>query len=142
VRSFALPFEKGTVIDNSQSTENKPAIIIKHNQALIRFDVRDFSFINERKLSLIFHTLDLLNIKINLMQNSAISLSICIDNQGWKIDSLVKKLSYDFDIHYNTDLTLISVKNYRSNTIEKVSKDKLILLEQRTRDTFQIVVEP
>ena len=84
----------------------------------------------------------MLNIKINLMQNSAISLSICIDNQSWKIDSLTKKLKNDFDIHCIPDLTLVSVKNYLPDTIERVSKDQIIFLEQRTRETFQIVIKP
>ena len=141
VRSFAQPFEKGTVIDSNDSSISQPAIIFKKNQALIRFGVRDFTFINERNLSLIFHTLDLLNIKINLMQNSAISFSICIDNQPWKIESLVKKLSNDFDIAFKSDLVLISVKDYVQENIDRLSKEKEIYLEQRTRHTFQIVVK-
>jgi len=142
VRSFTHPFDKGTVIDGHESTKNKPAIIFKKNQSLITFGVRDFTFINERNLSLIFHTLDLLNIKINLMQNSAISFSICIDNQPWKIESLIKKLSNDFDLKFNNNnLTLISVKNYIPENIEKLSKEKEIYLEQRTQKTFQIVVK-
>ena len=115
-------------------------MIFKDNQVLVSFHVKDLSFIDERNLSSIFHILDKLHIKINVMQNSAISLSICVSNEPQKINELITILKNDFKILYNEGLLLITVKNYNQLTIDQVSNEKDILLEQRTRQTYQIVV--
>ena len=108
---------------------------------LISFHVKDLAFIDEKNLSIIFHVMDELNIKINVMQNSAVSLSICVNNEPKKIKKLIDTLKYDFKTLYNQGLLLITVKNYDQVTIDEVSLEKEILLEQRTRQTYQIVVE-
>jgi aspartate kinase len=140
VKSFDHPEEKGTVIHDIENKDLPPTIVFKFNQQLISFHVRDLTFIDESNLSMIFHSLDRLNIKINLMQNSAVSFSICIDFNEQKISELFKALQYVFDIRYNEKLTLITIKNYDQKTIDELSEGKNILLEQRTRHTFQIVV--
>lgn len=140
VRSFLNPEAPGTRIFDLEHEQLAPAIIFKKKQTLISFNMRDFSFITERNLSHIFSLLDLLHIKINLMQNSAISFSICIDNVPEKTDALINHLETEYDILFNTDLTLITVKNFTEKLIEEVSQDKKILLEQKTRKNFQIVV--
>ncbi|MDN5203366.1 aspartate kinase [Fulvivirgaceae bacterium BMA10] len=140
VKSFENPEESGTCINHMEMEKVVPSIIFKENQSLISFKVRDFTFINENNLSIIFHLLDQLNIKINMMQNSAISFSICIDNQEEKIKELLQSLRNDFEIYYNTNLKLITVKNYDQQTIDQVCNNQDILLEQKTRHNFQIVV--
>ncbi|MGK7397055.1 MAG: aspartate kinase [Candidatus Cyclobacteriaceae bacterium M3_2C_046] len=140
VRSFEHPREKGTIIHDCIIKNLPPTIVFKPRQCLISFQVKDLTFINENNLSIIFHVLDKLNIKLNMMQNSAVSFSICIDYQEQKIERLLKMLQNDFRVRYNEDLTLISVKNYDQFTIDQVSKQKNILLEQKTRHTYQIVV--
>ena len=141
VRSFAYPDEVGTCIHDCNIEKLTPAIIFKYNQCLITFHMKDLAFINERNLSIIFHVLDQQNLKINLMQNSAVSFSICVDNMLNNIESAVEMLQNDFRIRYNQNLTLVTVKNYDQPTIEKVIQDKNILLEQKTRNTFQIVFD-
>ena len=140
VRSFFKPEEPGTRIYDFEPKKVAPAIIFKKNQTLISFNIRDFSFITERNLSHIFSLLDIHHIKINMMQNSAITFSICIDNVAEKTEALIGHLSNEYNIHYNTDLTLITVKNYEQEMVEEVSRNKEILLEQKTRNTFQIVI--
>lgn len=140
VRSFFKPEEPGTKIYDFESKKVAPAIIFKKNQTLISFNIRDFSFITEKNLSHIFSLLDIHHIKINMMQNSAITFSICIDNVEDKTKALIGHLRTEYNIQYNTDLTLITVKNYEPELIEEVSRNKEILLEQKTRNTFQIVV--
>lgn len=140
VRSFAHPEEPGTKIHESEVVPPAPAIIFKQNQTLITFHIRDYSFITERNLSSIFYLLDLMHIKINVMQNSATSVSICIDGNITKNDALINSLSSEYEVRYNTGLTLITIKNYTNETIEEMSGEKEILLEQRTRHTYQIVV--
>lgn len=141
VRPFDDIGASGTCIHDCQVKHLTPAIIFKPNQCLISFRVKDFTFINERNLSQIFQVVDELNIKVNLMQNSAISFSICVDNHKSKISILVDKLREDFEIYYNDQLQLITIKNYTSPIAEEVSNNREILLEQRTRSNYQIVVK-
>jgi aspartate kinase len=114
--------------------------VVKDDQCLISFLAKDLAFINEKNLSIIFHVLDMVNIKINMMQNSAVSLTICVDNHSSKIETLIDALKNDFSIRFNDNLRLVTIKNYSPASIIQVSKDQKILVEQRTRNTFQIVV--
>lgn len=141
VRPFNDIAASGTRIHNCTVSNLEPALIFKPNQCLISFRVKDFTFIDEKNMSQIFHVLDALNIKINVMQNSAISFSICVDNQDYKIQSLLDTLNRNFRIYYNVDLELITVKNYTEEIVNEVNDSKTILLEQRTRNNYQIVVK-
>ena len=141
VKSFERPAENGTSINGSETIQTVPSIIFKPNQSLVTFKVKDFTFINENNLSIIFHLLDQLNIKINMMQNSAISFSICVDNHIEKVAELIASLKNDFEVQHHTGLSLTTVKNYDQETIKSVAEGKEILLEQRTKHTYQIVVE-
>ena len=116
-----------------------PAYIIKENQCLISFSVKDFTFVSEKNLGTIFKALADLRIKINLMQNSAISFSICADYHQERLHRLIQTLNDQFIIHYNTGLTLYTVKNYDAASLARVMDGKEVLLEQRTRNTCQIV---
>jgi len=140
VRSFLHPDAPGTCISDVRLDKIVPAIIFKPNQCLISFGVRDFTFITEANLSTILHALASLNIKINLMQNSAISFSICTDQESRRIQTLKETLQDDFIIHFNEKLQLITVKNYDEATIEQVLGKQAVLLEQKTRNTFQVVI--
>ncbi|AHM59854.1 aspartate kinase [Flammeovirgaceae bacterium 311] len=140
VRSFTQPDKPGTRIFEEGAYQPVPAIIFKKNQTLITFHIRDYSFITERNLSSIFFMLDMMHIKINVMQNSATSVSICVDGNTSKNDALINNLSSEYEIRYNTGLTLITIKNYNDTTIAEMSSEKELLLEQRTRHTYQIVV--
>jgi aspartate kinase len=142
VKSFEKPELPGTLIDQGGPHPLYPTFVVKDDQCLISFLAKDLAFINERNLSIIFHVLDMLNIKINMMQNSAVSLTICVDNRSSKIKKLIEALKNDFSIRFNESLRLITVKNYSPASIIQVSKDRKILVEQRTRNTFQIVFAP
>ena len=139
VKSFLNPGAEGTVICDCRFEILAPAYIIKENQCLISFGVKDFTFISEKNLGTIFNALSELRIKINLMQNSAISFSICADYNQERLHRLIQTLHDQFVIHYNTNLRLYTIKNYNTPSINKLTEDKEILLEQRTRTTFQIV---
>ncbi len=142
VKSFEKPELPGTLIDEGGPHPLYPTFVVKDEQCLISFLAKDLAFINERNLSIIFHMLDMLNIKINMMQNSAVSLTICVDNRSPKIKKLIDALKNDFSVRFNENLRLITVKNYSPGSIIQVSKEKKILVEQRTRNTFQIVFAP
>lgn len=137
VKSFLDPESEGTKIGNFAHGKLAPAFILKQNQCLISFGVKDFSFISEQNLSTIFQVLSELRLKINLMQNSAISFSICTDYDGARMEKLMDTLRDQFQIQYNISLQLYTIKNYDSESIKNLTSDKEILLEQRTRNTYQ-----
>ena len=139
VKSFLQPHEPGTVIKDSQHEKLVPAFIRKANQCLLSFGVRDFTFVSERNLSVIFHALAELRFKINLMQNSAISFSVCTDYDADRLQLLQEQLQEQFIFHYNAGLLLYTIKNYTEESINHLVTGKEILLEQRTRSTFQFV---
>lgn len=140
VRSFEHPKEKGTLIHNCQVVHMAPCIILKEKQCLITFSVTDFTFISEQHLSSIFTAISEHHIKINMMQNSAISLSICINDEPNKLAQLMDALRGVFDIRYNENLELITIKNYEEGLISKLRKGRKTYLEQRSRTNFQMVV--
>jgi aspartate kinase len=141
VKSFENPTLEGTVINKDDILDLLPTYVIKDKQCLVSFGVKDLTFINEKNLSIIFHILDKLNIKINMMQNSAVSLTVCFDFREDKVSKLLDTLKNDFKILYNQDLQLITIKNYTQDAINRVLANRDILVEQRTRHTYQIVVK-
>ncbi len=141
VKSFENPLLEGTEINKGDFHDLPPTYVIKDKQCLVSFGVKDLTFINEKNLSIIFHILDKLNIKINMMQNSAVSLTVCFDYREDKVSKLLDTLKNDFKILYNQDLQLITIKNYTHEAVTRVSAGRNILVEQRTRHTYQIVVE-
>jgi len=140
VKSFQKPQDEGTLIHDCQLDYIPPNIILKQAQCLISFNMQDYSFISEKSLSVIFHMLDLLNLKINMMQVSALSFSICIDYEPEKVQYLVDSLEKEFNIRYNTSLRLLTIKNYDVASLEKFAMDKVVLMEQRTRHNYQVVI--
>ncbi len=140
VCSFKFPAEKGTLIGNFQGTKPLvPCYIFKFNQILFSISSKDFSFITEEGLSRIFSIFAEMNIKINLMQNSALSFSVCVDNDPFKIPKLKEILLNEFRVLYNDGLKLVTIRHYYASTIEQLIKGKDILLEQRSRHTAHLV---
>ena len=142
VKSFQHPDKPGTLIDECVIPNLNPAIILKENQTVISFKISDFSFINETHIQAIFEHINRLNLTINLMQNSAISFTICMDDNPSKREKLRTALMEDFLIYYNEGLELITVKNYNQQTIDDLMTDKRIIIEQRSRNNFQMVCRP
>jgi aspartate kinase len=140
VRSFIESDQPGTCIEATQPEHMVPAIIFKPDQRLLSFAVKDFTFISEKNLSTILTALAKLNIKINMMQNSAISFSICIDNNARKVDELIAQLQPYFSIVYNENLMLVTIKHYTTETIQQVTGMREIVLEQKSRHTYQALV--
>ncbi len=139
VKSFEKPRAKGTAIEESEVPNLAPAIIHKSGQTVISFKISDFSFINEHHIHLIFDHIKRLNLNINLMQNSAISFTICMDDNPSKREQLRNALLEEFLIYYNEGLDLITIKNYDQDTIDELCKGKEIIIEQRSRNNFQMV---
>ena len=141
VRSFMNPDLPGTVIGKDLQTKPLiPSFIFKENQLLLSISAKDFSFIAEDNLSEIFGLFAKSGIKINLMQNSAISFSVCIDNDTFKVPPVVETLQQTYKVLYNENLQLFTVRHYYPSTVEMLTAGKEILLEQRSRHTAQFVV--
>jgi aspartate kinase len=142
VKNFDDPKLEGTKIHECHVDKLPPLFVFKDNQCLISCKVTDYTFVTEDHLRKIFHALTQLNIHINVMQNSAISFSFCIDFRESKIRALVRQLQNDFEVYYNTGLTLITIKNYDEATFDSYRKKPGILLEQSSRSTLQLLMRP
>lgn len=141
VKSFLDPKAEGTVIREGEKRLNIPSYIFKVNQVLLSIQPKDFSFIAEDNLSDIFELFSKQGVKINLMQLSAISFSVCCDDDTVKIKELVEKLQQLFKVLYNSGVELMTVRYYTQDTIDSLTKNKIILLEQRSRFTVQMVMK-
>ncbi|MDY0104202.1 MAG: aspartate kinase [Lentimicrobium sp.] len=142
VKSFINSTSEGTLIDKSTDNQsNIPSFIVKPAQALVSISPKDFSFVAEDNLHNIFGLLSHMGIRINMMQNSAISFSICIDNHPEKLKRIITALSGEFSVKYNTGLELITIRYYNKKIVDKIVGKRPIFLEQRSRLTVQLVVE-
>lgn len=142
VKSFVDPGAEGTVIQESMDFDHLvPSFIFKMEQVLMSFTPKDFSFIVEENLGDIFQQLAFYGTKINLMQNSALSFSILFDRSKTDPIKLVEKFKDQYTVRYNEGLELVTIRHYDQATINRVTVDKDILLEQRTRQTIRMVMK-
>jgi aspartate kinase len=140
VKNFDDPSLPGTIIHDCKIDKLPPLIVFKDNQCLISCRVTDYSFVNEPQMNTIFEILSQRDVRVNVMQNSAISFSFCVDFREPKISKLIAALSKKFEVYYNTDLTLITVKNYNAATFQEYRILPGIMLEQSSRSTLQVLV--
>jgi len=141
VRSFIQPEGSGTAITKDSNPLPVPSFIFKVNQALISIFPKDYSFIIEENLSNIFELFHQHRIKINTMLNSAISFSVSVDDNEEKVKKLIESLSNQFTVKYNKGLELVTIRYYNQQTIDRVTVDKDILLEVKSRHTCQMVMK-
>ncbi len=142
VKSFINPKEDGTVIHSSTSKDHLvPSFIFKMNQILFSFTPKDFSFIVEKNLSDIFGRLAQSNAKINIMQNSALNFSILVDEDKVSIERILGLFEDNYNVKYNRNLELVTIRHYDQATIDRVTIDKEIILQQKTRETARLVVK-
>lgn len=140
VRSFLDPESKGTVICESRYEQLIPSFIFKMNQMLIQIQPVDFSFIAEEKLEKIFSIFAGLGLKVNLMQNSAISFDVCVNDDQQCIPDVLNELKREFNVQKTEGLQLITIRYYDDETIQRLLVNKERLLTQRTPKTMQMVV--
>lgn len=141
VKSFLNPTEAGTEVAKGQPLDPKvPCFILKREQNLVRLSSKDFSFITEDKLSGIFNKLYDYQIKVNLMQNSAISLSLCLEDKYENLDQFVADMNEAFKVQVENNVLLYTIRHFDADSDKVISKDKE-LLRQTVRETLQIVVK-
>ncbi|MDM1552360.1 aspartate kinase [Empedobacter falsenii] len=141
VKSFINPTEAGTEVAKGQPLDPKvPCFILKREQHLIRLSSKDFSFITEDKLSGIFNKLYDYQIKVNLMQNSAISLSLCLEDKYDNLEKFVADMNEEYKVQEENNVLLYTIRHFDADSDKVVSKEKE-LLRQTVRETLQIVVK-
>ncbi len=141
VRSFINSDREGTVIKSVELKELAvPVYIRKSNQVFITISPKDFSFILEDNLSDIFKLFSECKVKINLMQNSALNFSVCV-NDDRNIEGLLSALSEKFIVRYNTSVELLTVRGYNQSVIDQMTKDKEIIDSQLSRKTARFVLK-
>jgi aspartate kinase len=142
VRCFLNKDLKGTVIQSEvNSMFYPPLIILKKNQTLLQVTTKDFSFVTEDNLSYLYRIFHDLKIKINLIQNAAISFVACIDNNEQKVNNLLKELDSNYKVLRNDNVSLLTVRHYTPEILFDLVKSRYQLLEQKTRQTVQVVIK-
>jgi aspartate kinase len=140
VKSFLHPEEQGTLINDTSDNDSLiPSFILKEKQQLISISPKDFSFIVEHHLREIFEIFENERIKINMMQNSALNFSVVVDESD-KNAHLIELLKANYQVLYNENTQLITIRHYTSSVIDELLAGKKVLLEQRTRNTARFVV--
>ena len=143
VKSFENPEGLGTSVSKGKKIEPLiPCYILKKDQVLVRLSSIDFSFIVEENISYIFGLLHEYQMPVELIQNSAISFSVCINNKYKRLEELVLVLRSRFNVEVNEHVDLFTVRHFNEKAVQSIRKyNRQILLEQRTEETAQFVLE-
>jgi len=142
VKSFINPLLKGTAVSKGVDLEPQlPCFIVKRNQLLISLSSIDFSFIMEENISEIFGLFHQFKLKVNLIQNSAISFSVCVEDKFGNFNDLNAILSKKFKVDFTEGVTLYTIRHFNENAAQTVEDNKTVLLKQVSRETMQIVTK-
>lgn len=141
VRSFVNKSSEGTEIGNFENIYYQPVIVLKENQVLYSFSVRDFSFLNENNLGKIIATFGKYSLRINLMQNSSIEFLVLTDEKLGKNELIIEDLKNDFEIKIENQLKLLTIRHYTSEILEKYRKDKAVMLTQKGISTVHYLLK-
>jgi aspartate kinase len=140
VKCFLRPSLKGTVIQNKNISQLPPIIVLKEKQVMIDLTSRDFSFVGEHHTGYLYQLFEKLKIKPNLTQNTAISFLCVFDDHPEKIEKLALEASGLFDVKVLKELTLLTIRHFTQEILDKLTMGKKILLRQQTLETVQILL--
>lgn len=142
VKSFINPLLKGTCVSKGVDLEPYlPCFIVKRNQLLISLSSIDFSFIMEENISEIFSLFHEFKIKVNLIQNSAISFSVCVEDKFDNFKAMNAVLSKKFKVEFNENVTLYTIRHFDEKAAQTVEENKIVLLKQVSRETMQVITK-
>ncbi|MEO7800489.1 MAG: aspartate kinase [Ginsengibacter sp.] len=139
VKCFLDPDLPGTIIAGSGESHLPPVIVVKQQQVLLMLHSKDFSFVGEQYVSELYKYFAEVKIKPNLIQTGAVSILCCVDENESKVEKLALKASGLFDVGVEKGLTLLTVRHYNNSIVDELAKDKIILLEQKTPETIQLL---
>ncbi len=141
VKSFLNPEAAGTEISSDLEETYPPIIVVEKNQALLHISTLDYSFVAEHHMSRLFGKAADLRIFVNMMQNTAISFTICVTNVPDRVEKFIKAVSDEFKVKTEEGLELITIRHYNQETIDNLKKGKMVLFEERIRNTMHMVVK-
>ena len=142
VKSFLQPQANGTIVSKIKGIEPKvPCFIVKQNQVLLSLSTLDFSYIVEDNISEIFNLLSKYKMKVDVIQNSAISFSVCFDNNYNNLEPLLLHLKAKFKVTCNDNVSLYTIRHYNQKAISDLEAGKTVLLKQMFQETLQIVTK-
>ncbi len=141
VRSFLDSSLEGTIISKESEEGYPPIVVLEPKQTLLKISTKDFSFVAEHHLSQVFSKLAKHRIKVNMMRNTAISFSVCITHREHRLKQLIEELKNEFDINQVQNLELITIRHWNREIMENLKRGKIVLLEERIKDTLQMVVK-
>jgi aspartate kinase len=142
VKSFLRPADPGTTVGSGEGIEPEvPCFIVKKNQVLMKLSSLDFSFIVEDSISDLFKLLHDYKMKVDMIQNSAISFSVCVDNKFGRLEELLEHLTGKFKVVCHQDVSLYTIRHFTLEAINSLQNGREVLLEQRGRETVQLVVK-
>ena len=140
VKSFKNPQSKGTIISKGIDIEPLvPCYIFKQNLILLKLSSLDFSFMVEDNISDIFKELHKFKMKVDVIQNSAISFSVCFFDKYNKIKELIKNLEGKYKIDMHKNVSLFTIRHFDEKSIKKITNKRKLLLEQRTEKTVRLI---
>jgi aspartate kinase len=141
VKCFLDPASAGTIIHAKSLSHLPPIIVLKEGQALLQLHSHDFSFVGEKPMSDLYHMLSEIKIKPNLIQTGAVSIMLCLDDKPEKIEKLALVASGDFEVMVEKGLTLLTIRHYRKELLEKMTRGKTIVLRQQSPETVQVLMK-
>jgi aspartate kinase len=139
VRSFLDTSLPGTVISNKSVKNLPPIVIVKTRQVLIHLHSQDFSFVGEEPISELYKKFCHLHVKPNLIQTGAVTIQVCLDNRKDKIEQVAISASEIFDVQIENDLSLLTIRHYNDEVMDKMIDGKDVVLTQKTKDTIQVL---
>jgi aspartate kinase len=140
VKSFIDPLGAGTLITIEKDDVYPPIVVLEKDQTLLHISTKDFSFIAVDHLAHIFGLMDKYRIKVNLMRNSAVSFSICVQHNEHRVPMLMAELEKDFTLLADFGLDMITIRHYRDEQVNELLAGKIVVFEERFRQTLQYVV--
>jgi aspartate kinase len=141
VKCFLEPASAGTIIHNKGLNNLPPIIVLKEDQALLHLRTQDFSFVGEKPVSELYQMLAEIRIKPNLIQTGAVSIMLCLDDKAEKLEQLALAASAEFEVAVEKGLTLLTIRHYTNEVLEKMTSGKTILLRQQSPAIVQVLMK-
>jgi len=141
IRSFIDIKDPGTIVKAEPAIKSvRPVFVRKEEQILISILPKDLSFVMGENLGKIFHSFRQHGIKVNLVEASAVSLDVCVDDERSRVESFIQENKSVFSVVYNDNVELLSIRHYTQEAIDRITHGREILVEQRTRSSVRFVV--
>ncbi|UPS92805.1 MULTISPECIES: aspartate kinase [unclassified Bizionia] len=142
VKSFLHPKNAGTCVGRGKGIEPEiPCFILKRNQILISLSSLDFSYIVEENISDIFNLLHLYKMKVDVIQNSAISFSVCVDDIYQNLEKLLQHLKAKFKVTCHENVSLYTIRHYNLDVVAQLEEGKTVLMKQLAQETMQMITK-